>query len=511
MDDSEKMWTVEITFDRPVKGPQKDLSQPARKEDPPPALSENQRGQFTLTGEKEKEDLKKLAFLRLRDTVFNMNQGPVNNTFLEQAKKYEYTDAKPSPPVSFLCYWPTYDVMSKSQLDWYFYWRELVRNKIYPHTTLSYIFLYIYELINEVGIESPEDGLIKICSVWSAYRKTYNSLDRYLKNWIYDYIEIHFGQTLPEGPLNQITDREIKKLLPDGIIIESILLEGEDSPDAGLIYDYVLKYSSYNIEKSKFFQTGDQDFIRTYLTGVIIRLNGYMVKKTQKGIFQSYSNQGTKRRMPYQNAVYQGNVKSIEYGRYSYGENKVFKDFLADIVKSAENSLRKLVNHKGKLKTELNAEYVRFIDKYVSQRQKNEIIENRSRVEIDKTKVNEIIVHSDIIREKLLSGIESNEAEEAFTPPVIPVREIRQAESIDASFPSSGSQAFYENLTSTQKEILLFIKEKNTPVSLSELTGKFNGIFVQTEIDFINEVSLEYLGDIIILSDNDSFTVQDIL
>ena len=53
MNDGEKMWTVKYPSIVPL-GPPKDLSQPARKEDPPPALSENQRGQFTLMAKKKR-------------------------------------------------------------------------------------------------------------------------------------------------------------------------------------------------------------------------------------------------------------------------------------------------------------------------------------------------------------------------------------------------------------------------------------------------------------------------
>jgi hypothetical protein len=507
MNDGEKMWTVEISFGGPPK-PEQPISKPS---EPLSTPKDDRNGQFTLVPKEEKttEDSKKQAFLRLRDNVFNMNRGPVNNTFLNQAKKYEYAEVKPAPPVSFMCYWPTYDVMSAPQLDWYLYWRELVRNNTYPHTTLSYIFLYIYELINEIGVENPGDGFVKLCHVWWEYRKTYNSLDRYLKNWISDYIAIHFSQGLPPELLQQITNLDVKILLPEGIILESLLDGGENSSDAGYVLDLTLKYSSYNIEKSKFYQTSDQYFIRQYLAGVIFRLNAHIKKQTGKGIFQSFSDDTPKRRMPYQNAIYQGNVKSVEYGRYTFADNKKLKEFLGDMIKAAENSLRKLTGYKGRLKTNLNPEYARLIDKYITRRQKEEIIEKQSRVNIDKSKVKEIIIHSDIIRDKLLAGIDTAEEETpALAQPSPAVS--TQIQTADTQVYSDFDNAFNDNLTSTQRGILEFIKA-GQPVDLASLALKFAGVFVQTEIDLINEAALEYLGDILIISDNDVFTIQDIL
>lgn len=524
MSGGDKLYTIEINFGSgtPLKTetiappavniPAVNINTDTKSSVSFPESSKTGQPEFSADRTKAAQDAKRQEFLRLRDTIFNKNKGPVNNTFLEQARKYADKEAEPSPPVSFLCYWPTYDVMSESQLKWYFCWREFVRNGTYPHTTLSYIFVYIYELINEVGITDAEDGLIKLCSLWSAYRKLYTALDRYMGGWIADYIAIHFPQGLPEGTLERVVDKEIKKKLPENVIIESLFNGGERSSAAEEILVYIFKYSAYNPEKSKFYQTGDKEFIRSYLAGAFHRLNDYMKKKTGKGIFASFTPEKPKRRMPYQNAIYQGGVRSVDCGQYDYAENKKLKDFIANVVKAAENALRKLVGYKGKLKTELTPEYVGLIDKYIAERRKNEIIERRSKIDIDKSKVRQIIDGSDIIRERLLSGIDNGDTE-SVADAVMPLSQ--QTEEIPAMIASDDDYTdpydrLLETLTDIQRSILLYIGENGGAAGLAELSVRFGGVFVQTEIDGINESSIEYLGDILILTEGDLLAIQEI-
>ncbi len=491
------------------------------------SLTENktERMESALEREKAAQDAKRQEFLRLRDTIFNKNRGPVNNTFLEQARLHADDVPEPAKPVSFLCYWPTYDVMTEEQLKWYICWRELVRYGGYPHVTLSYIFVYIYELINEVGISGAEDGFVRLCALWSAYRELYTALDRYMSSWISDYIAIHFPDGLPEGELAKVTDKEVRRRLPENVIIESLLNGGENTQNAEDILIYILKYSSYNLEKSKFYQTGNRAFIRSYLAGACFCLDGYMKKKTGKGIFASFASGKPNKRMPYQNAIYQGKIKSVDCGKYDYTENKLLKDFIADAVKSVENSLRKLTGYKGKLKTELPPEYAALIDKYVAAKQKSEIIEKRAEAaaDIDKSKVKQIIDGADIIRERLLSGVGNDDLPSTSTstptptPTLLPdeaeMETNPEEEIIDSDNALQSDNPYdrlLEALTDAQRGILLYMGENGGEATLADIAKLSGGLFAQNEIDAINEAAIDCLGDILILVEGDALTIQDI-
>ena len=71
--------------------------------------------------------------------------------FISRESTAARTEAK-ALPVEFMQYWPTYDVMSPAQQQWYFYWRSEVRQGRLLATDLSYIFVHVYELINLIGV-----------------------------------------------------------------------------------------------------------------------------------------------------------------------------------------------------------------------------------------------------------------------------------------------------------------------------------------------------------------------
>ena len=91
----------------------------------------------------------------------------------------------------FKSYFPTYNAMSDRQLRGYFTWRAAVRAGDIQETSLSFAYVYLYELINGIGIADPLDGFRKIEAFWQAYRAFAAELDRYVNVWLQDYAVYH--------------------------------------------------------------------------------------------------------------------------------------------------------------------------------------------------------------------------------------------------------------------------------------------------------------------------------
>ena len=91
----------------------------------------------------------------------------------------------------FKSYFPTYNAMSDRQLRGYFTWRAAVRKGDVQETSLSFAYVYLYELINGIGVDSPLDGFRKIETFWQAYRDFAPELDRYASVWLQDYTVYH--------------------------------------------------------------------------------------------------------------------------------------------------------------------------------------------------------------------------------------------------------------------------------------------------------------------------------
>lgn len=90
-------------------------------------------------------------------------------------------------PVPFFSYFPTYQMMNTSQLHTYFTWRTGVRAGRVEATSLSYTFVYLYELLHNIGTDSPAEALEQILRFWKAYRVYDKTLDEYLRRWLKDY------------------------------------------------------------------------------------------------------------------------------------------------------------------------------------------------------------------------------------------------------------------------------------------------------------------------------------
>lgn len=92
---------------------------------------------------------------------------------------------------TFKSYFPTYNAMSDRQLRGYFTWRAQVRRGTVEETSTSFAFLYLYELICGIGVDSPLDGFNKIKAFWDAYRAFEPGIDRFARVWLQDYAVFH--------------------------------------------------------------------------------------------------------------------------------------------------------------------------------------------------------------------------------------------------------------------------------------------------------------------------------
>lgn len=86
--------------------------------------------------------------------------------FVQKAKELEAAVEGAAEFVPFQTYWPTYDEMQPRQLKWYLFWRGEVRSGRYPDTDLSYIFVYLYELIHGIGWSEPACGYALMEQIW---------------------------------------------------------------------------------------------------------------------------------------------------------------------------------------------------------------------------------------------------------------------------------------------------------------------------------------------------------
>ena len=102
----------------------------------------------------------------------------------------------------FYSYMPQYSQLNKAQKSYYFYWRQEMRNGRFIKTDYSYLYLYVYEIINLPDVIEPEKGVKLLCRLWKEYRKALPRIDMYFSIWVRDYCLVN---ELP-CPVGEIQD-----------------------------------------------------------------------------------------------------------------------------------------------------------------------------------------------------------------------------------------------------------------------------------------------------------------
>ena len=143
----------------------------------------------------------------------------------------------------FSRYFPTYQAMNDQQLRGYFSWRTKVRRGAVEPTSLSFVYVYIYELLNQIGVNSPEDGFHSLKNFWLIYREINEQIDHYVKMWFKDYV-IYYN--LEKSWLEEFSETETDQAV--------LTLLNHKSHDAEEVFSALNALSSYNLENSRFFK-----------------------------------------------------------------------------------------------------------------------------------------------------------------------------------------------------------------------------------------------------------------
>jgi hypothetical protein len=269
-------------------------------------------------------------------------------SFVEQARYYAQHSEVSANPIPFRQYFPTYDAMSPAQRRWYFYWRGEVRQQRYPPTDLSYIFLHIYEGLHLVGFESPANAFNHLSTLWQKYRVDYPDLDRYLIDWLADFLVVYKLPRLPlEWYARALTLENVQ--LDRAIALEAWLKDGQ----IAAIPDTLLsELCEYKWQKSKFYQQHNTDgALDTAYREALRLIDGHVRVQQGKSLFELYRPEATTplQRQPFAGAVHEGHKLEITIAMLPDWSASELGGTLASIIKHTENLLRRQRSFKGTL------------------------------------------------------------------------------------------------------------------------------------------------------------------
>ena len=111
--------------------------------------------------------------------------------FYEQARLMEDFEDNCPYHGQFQSYYPTYRTMTDRQLRGYFTWRARVRAGQVEQTAASFAYVYLYELLMGIGVEPGRKAFDAIEAFWKTYRQFDPGMDRYVPEWLVDYVVEH--------------------------------------------------------------------------------------------------------------------------------------------------------------------------------------------------------------------------------------------------------------------------------------------------------------------------------
>ncbi|GIP23170.1 TerB N-terminal domain-containing protein [Paenibacillus sp. J22TS3] len=443
--------------------------------------------------------------------------------FTNQAKVLADRIGDPAPFVPFMCYWPTYNDMTDPQQQWYFFWRSEVRNNRFPQTDLSYIFLHVYELINGVGWTEPISGLTQLIRLLTHYGGTFHQLQNYLFEWIFDFTLIH-DLALEADHLTSL-EREPERL--PGEFLDMLLLSKFRESPLQISMDMLLTLSDYDMKRSRFFQGEGKVDLEYYIPRIMAVVDAYVTKMSSMRLIDLFSPETEQRTQRYlfRSAIYDSTLSgfTISVSRLPVRNHAPLRQYITQVLKFAENRLRKQLGFKGRLKgIELEPQVELLIDRYLSKEYNRKT--TQSVIQIDTERLIQLQQDTEYVREMLTveeEGAPAETYEEIHTHEDSVSGLIDQPDSSamdhdNPEVPSAGWgwdtgtlgeewSLLAEALEEVHLRALLTLMSDSPELTrLAEDYGTLPALI----IDEINHAAMEHIGDLIVSEDG---VVEDYL
>jgi hypothetical protein len=437
--------------------------------------------------------------------------------FMEDFRDDYEGDAK------FNMYYPCYQNMGYEYLRTYFTWRTKVRDGDIQPVSLSYIYLYIYELLSGIGTSSPEDGLKKLLMLWNNVPFIKPGVEKYLPKWLKDY---HIFYVLPHSFSDFVKEHNMQRFYS-----LSFLFDGSTESKLG-IWNSI---SGYDVTNSKFFKENNEQLLSDCFDAVLSAVQEFCLKRNTR--FEDLLVYSVSRRSPWQpfkQALFGSSVKQAdreiqinEFERY-YCKNGQWtanlpiyfssqKDFVGYIIKKTEACLRNATGYKYKLVAEMKsggmpfrelqrpaakrADLDKTIEKAVEDFHKDL---NRTVVTVDHTNLARIREEA-LETQGQLIVVEDEIQGDGSSVPLVEIQgdgssvPLVNGGTLTLSF-ADGWKALKNALTDIECQALALALQEGADIKAFALT---NGIMLEVLADSINEKAADCIGDSLLDLDED--------
>ena len=460
--------------------------------------------------------------------------------FYKQARFMENFTDDYAENVEFSMHYPCFQRMGYERLRTYFTWRTSARHGEFTDIGLSYVFLYVYELLLCIGNtdKNPAWALAGLLALRGAYAEKFPVLDNYLPAWLKDF---HIYYELPHT-FEEFVQKHGLHNFYGGMFI----FDGENGLNAWN------KISAYDVEKSKFYLSSHEnaglleECFRAAINGLTtlcsdrnIRLKDLFVltesqeitwSPFRQALFYPWLRQGDRRvELP------GGEVFTCRNNEWTTKHAAPYahkRDLAAFIIKKTEALTRERIGYKTKISADTatliraNAalERVGVMPADIAKAIESAIMvyfyeKNRIVVNVDRKNLERIREEAEDITEKLIVEEDSEKNAQVESPQNYREPQNHNPQTIPA--PSNNStqldskqgdifMQFAHSLSSVETEALSLIlsEDQNTATNKIKAFADGKGLMLEILVDNINEKAMETIGDNI-LELTDTLIVYD--
>ena len=260
--------------------------------------------------------------------------------------------------VSFYSYMPQYAQMNDKQKAYYFYLRDEIRRGVYPKADYSYLYLFVYEILNLPEKIAPEQGIRLLCTVWRAYRASLPRIDKFFSVWVQDYCLVY---RLPSAA-NLVSDF-IFDILKECTLGEFYLSDIRTACLDGVL-TLVSVLSDYDWRTGRYATGESAKVYRAHMEGALSYVLSALLPKEFEKIRQTKTEKITRDAFP--NSLCTHSVKCrLEVEYHPFSSMQALRGTVSALVKYIENHLRKSLGIKSRLTVkDLPEEYRLLADAY---------------------------------------------------------------------------------------------------------------------------------------------------
>lgn len=461
-------------------------------------------------------------FVEVRPTPSKPSLEPVTvqvrlnqrSPFITASQRYRTMKPTPALHVPFQQYWPTFGHLSQSQLAYYVWWRSEWLAGRFVQVDLSYVFLFVYELLNFSFEPQPHESFEILARVFESYREVFPTLWNYAE-WVGD-LAWELG----------LKDQALAWYERDDTTLDVALSLGQGSGQ--MLLSGAVLLNTFRQRRSAYFSQ-NENAVLTLMDEAIQHASEWC--KTSKGstLLETLAGGRVERstRALYPSAVIERQLIRTGPTYQLLRANQAISDGVQALARLVENTHRQSTGNRRLLHV-VNSSLPPGLAEYLLERlTPTSIAPSSPSIEFDATLVSQIR-HDSNETQALLAQMFTDTADEE--QPSVP--EAREAGSTDrtaepilsqpATIPASGLESIFVRPQAGSMVDLFglldplqvtFLHHFADSSSLEKATAvafmREHGVMLVSFMEGINEAALDPLGDLLLEEDDETIQIAE--